>query len=666
MSPGAEPAPVVEVVREPQGAAGQPAALAVRVHHTAAGPRAVTLTVLGLDGGWAPTPARIASLAPLTAASVELVLTPPAGTVAAAYPFVVAAQSNDPVSGAVTSRAAVAESTLTVDRPGSVMVTVDPAEVRTARRRRVRLVLANSAPEPATVDLELRCSDGMRGAPRRTRVEVPARSTAVVRARVGPRRLRLAGEPTRFDYTVTARGQHAPAVARAVVAARPLIGPGAKRAVALAAVVAVWAAAAIVGLPRLVDQLERRDDPATSEALAEDGGGDGTGTGTESEPDAGTGGDDIGDEPDATATDPTRISGVVEAAAPDGVTVSIVPTTGFGEASDEEPADDADAVDPGRSTVTNDDGAWAFAGLGTSGHYLVTLSKAGFRTERRVVDAATAAEPLEVSLQAGDGQLSGRVTGPDGPVGGAELTLTDGTVTVTTSTSTTGEVGRWSVDGLSTPSTYLVTAVAEGLGAGSALLPLEAGGSAEQDLELRRGVATLTGQVTGRDATGRTRGLGGVTVTADDGETSRSATTITTSEEAGPLGVYTLPDLPIPGSYTVTVSGPGHLTQTRQLELTDRGQGLHRLDARLSRAGGEVQGLVTDADGEPLAAGLMLTDDEGTAYKVMSRAGEGAGGFRISGVAPGSYVLSAEVFGHVTGYARVEVAAARSSRRIWC
>ncbi|SDS70985.1 carboxypeptidase regulatory-like domain-containing protein [Jiangella sp. DSM 45060] len=662
-----EAAPVVEVTHEPQGAAGRSAALTVRVHHGADGPRDVTLTVLGLDGGWAPVPARIVALAPRTAATVELELTPPPGTVAAAYPFVVAAQSSDPATGAVTSRAAVAEAVLTVDRPPAVTVAAEPGEVRTAWRRGVRLVLTNSGPRPATVELELHAPDGLSARSRRRAVEVPARSAVSVGGRVGPRRLRLTGDTTRFEYTALARGPHAPATAHGVVVARPLIGSAAKRAVALAAVLAVWVAAAVVGLPRLVDRIEERQAEAGAAADAgsgNDGGSGGSGADDGAGAGSGADGGGAGDGPaDADEPEPLRVSGVVQADQPDGVTVSIAPTSAFGEAGDDAkvpppaaPAGgDGDPVDQTRSTVTNEDGAWAFAGLGTGGHYLVTVSKAGFQTERRVVDAAAAAEPIDVELRAGDGRMSGTVTGPDGPVGGAQLTLTDGTVTVSTSTSTTGDVGSWAVDGLSTPSTYLVTATAEGLGAGAALVELDAGAEESQDLALRRGVATLTGQVTGRDGTGATRGLGGVTVTADDGETTRTATTATTGGEAGGPGLFTLPDLPIPGRYTVTVAGEGYQPQTREVTLTDPDQAVRRLDTRLVPAGGEVAGVVTDDAGTPLAAGLTLSSEEGAAYKVMSA--PGTGGYRISGVAPGSYVLSAEVFGHVTGYARVEVTA---------
>src|SRR5690606_650240 len=159
-------------------------------------------------------------------------------------------------------------------------------------------------------------------------------------------------------------------------------------------------------------------------------------------------------------------------------------------------------------------GTWAFAGMAATTNYLITLSKPGFQTQRFVMTGTeAAAAPLKVEMIAGAGRMTGRITGPGGSVGGAAVTLTAGTTPATTSPSTTGDIGSWSVDGLSTPSTYLVTASAEGLGAQSALVGLDAGDARTVDLRLQAGVASLAGTVTGPDSLGAITGLGGITVT---------------------------------------------------------------------------------------------------------------------------------------------------------
>ncbi|MEP7763342.1 carboxypeptidase regulatory-like domain-containing protein [Sanguibacter sp. 25GB23B1] len=309
------------------------------------------------------------------------------------------------------------------------------------------------------------------------------------------------------------------------------------------------------------------------------------------------------------------------------------------------------ALATSRSTSTDTDGTWAFVGLSPNINYLVTISKPGYQTVRHVVSGAEAAAGgVDVELVAGDGSLTGRVTGPGGAgQGGVEIVITDGTSTITTSTTTTGVVGSWSVEGLSTPSTYLVTASGTGLGAQSTLVTLAAGGSRTTDIALSQGVATLSGMVSGPDSLGFVTGLGGATVTASDGDVTRTASTVT----GGLPGSFTLVDLPIPGRYTVTVEAPGFAPQTQEIDLT-AGSSAAVLDVLLTSGSGVVQGTVRDPAGTGLsAAGLTLRNDEHV-YKTMATS-DGSGSFRFNGITPGDYVLAAEHFGHLTGYTTVRV-----------
>ena len=94
-----------------------------------------------------------------------------------------------------------------------------------------------------------------------------------------------------------------------------------------------------------------------------------------------------------------------------------------------------------------------------------------------------------------------------------------------------------------------------------------ASGTATADLTLVAGVAAITGQVSGTDQLGQLGGIGGISVavTGQSGDvtTTRTATTVT----SGPVGRFTLPDLPTPGDYTLTVSGSGYQDQVRQVSL---------------------------------------------------------------------------------------------------
>jgi hypothetical protein len=285
----------------------------------------------------------------------------------------------------------------------------------------------------------------------------------------------------------------------------------------------------------------------------------------------------------------------------------------------------------------------------------VVLAKPGYQTQRFLVTGAqAAAAPLKLAMQPGQGTMSGLVAGPDGPAGGVEVTLSDGTTTVTTRTATSGQVGRWEVDGLSTPSTYLVTARSPKLGTQSELVALPAAGSRTVDLRLRAGVTTLSGTVRGTDALGGVGGLGGLTVTASDGTTTRTATTVTGDR----AGSFVLPDLPVPARYTLTIAGDGYATQTRSLRLAAKGA--PQLDITMLSTGGTVDGTVTEPGGVPLAgAGLSLVGPAGT-YKTMS-ASDAQGSFRFSGIAPGKYVLTASVFAHEIASAQVSVTSGATS-----
>ena len=93
--------------------------------------------------------------------------------------------------------------------------------------------------------------------------------------------------------------------------------------------------------------------------------------------------------------------------------------------------------------TTTADGAFAFGCISSPGFYLLSLARKGFGTQRYIVNAATLADadPLEVALIPGDGTLFGAVTGPDGPVGAATVSITDGTVSLSTSTVSPGGQG---------------------------------------------------------------------------------------------------------------------------------------------------------------------------------------------------------------------------------
>ena len=691
--------PTVSVAVEPgtHAPSGQSAIARVHVRNLADGPRDLSVSAIGLDGEWHSQPVRVPAVAADATVSVELAIGIARGAVPGTYAYALAVQAQVP--GGPGSPVTMLDAAVTVDAPSTVVLSIEPAEASAVFSRRVTVVLSNSGEHPAAVLVDS-------GAPSDLRLDlagqvmtVPAHTTVRLPVRLSVARPRLVGARVRAVYSVIAHGDQAPARAQGVLTARPMFTAGALRVVAMLAVVALWVTGVAIGLPWLSHRTNQSTvaAPAGSQAApsatpSAGGAGGSGGSGTANGGSAGAGGA-------GGAQSGVRIGGIITAADPAGFTVSVVPasqligSTGgtggtagssatagstsaaaagtgativnasltssptgggaFGKiAASSLLLQPTGAADAARSTSSLNDGTWAVAGMSAQSNYLITVSKAGFQTQRfEMTGAEAAATPLKIAMVAGAGRMSGQITGPDGPLGGVSVTITDGTNVVTTSSATEGAVGAWSVDGLSTPSTYLVTAAGTGFGAQSQLVPLTAGGTAVVDLALAHGVASLAGTVTGPDALGAISGLGGLTVTATDGTTTRTASTVT----SGQVGTFVLANLPVPSTYTVTVGGPGYASQTTQVQL-GTGASAAQLDVRLGLSTGVVQGTVRDPGGTGLGgAGLTLTDGTNT-YKTMSTS-DANGTFRFNGIAPGTYVLSAQLFGHLDAFAPVTVVA---------
>lgn len=703
----------VLVADDAHAPAGRSATLAVHVRSTADVPLDVVVHVRGLDDGWAPAPGVLAGLEPDATGSVELTVAAPAGAVAGEYACAVVVETV-PTGVRATPQQTVAPATVTVDAPSRVVLAVEPAEARARLSRRVSVVLSNTGEDAIDLELATRSDRGLHvDVPRHVRV--PARSTTRVTARARVLRPSWVGHRDRRGYEILAHGPQAPATFRGGVTAMPFVTAAMTRALALVLVVALWLGGLVVAVPRIRDAVGEQAAPSPV-ATAAPGApgtpqdpGDGPGAGPDDPEDppselagtvraaglvtsdapggvtvrltpyrgtaAGPGADagtsttasgadpssvPSGTEPDRTVLAATLARTVVPAL-PGVRAAGIARATGARasgkDATGSRPVTrtpagvlvpETAALARERSTRTLDDGTWAVAGLAPTATYLVELSKPGYQTVRRVVTGAEAAAGLDAELHAGAGRLSGTVRGPGGAAGGATVTISDGTSTVTTSTRTRGDVGAWEVDGLSTPSTYLVTVTADGLGTASRLVTLGASGTATVNMRLVHGESSLVGAVTGPDGLGIVGPVGGATVVVRGDGVERTVTTAT----AGRPGTYVVDGLPVPGRYTLEVSAPGHTSVTLGADLRP-GRSATR-DVRLPASGAAVQGTVVAPDGTGLGGvGLTLTGAERT-YRTMSST-EGTGAFRVSGMEPGTYVVTAESFGRTTARTEVEV-----------
>ncbi|HTT92320.1 MAG TPA: carboxypeptidase regulatory-like domain-containing protein [Acidimicrobiales bacterium] len=311
------------------------------------------------------------------------------------------------------------------------------------------------------------------------------------------------------------------------------------------------------------------------------------------------------------------------------------------------------------STSTIGSGFFTFpAEFPTPGNYLVTFSKPGYATQKFVVTATGAPVNLNVNLTPGAGSLSGEVVGPDGPLGGATVTITDGTVTVSARTPTEGRVGEWSMSGLTTPDTYLVTATAPGYAASTTLVTLGAGKSSSGvDLALKAGVASIVGTVASPGGP-----VGGINVTATNGTATQSVTTLTGARDltGGVVGTYVIPNLSVQGPWTLTASGPGWITQTQRVALSGAAaarSGEVTANFRLSATTATVTGTVVSGDPAGIGGvGVVMTGKSGT-YKTLTATAPNAGSYNLSNVLPGHYVLLFSLFGYQSESVEVNLSA---------
>lgn len=580
--------------------------------------------------------------------------------------------------------------TLSLASAAPVALSISPARVSGRRRGRFQAHLTNRGDE--TIELRLEGEgEGLDVAVTPDTVVLPPGDRVRLQGRVrrsvtatGRSRRALAqtlGDDPRL-FTLVAQGHTTPVRATASYAPRPLVPVGARKMTAIVVAMAVWAAALTAGVQfldrRAASQAaEQAQQQAAEQAAAEaaDGGpgGDGSGGGAEGAGVAdGGGAEGEGEGAELAFTESTAVDvgGTVDLGSvdPSGVTVTLravspasVDTPGVGKVSalHDGPTPVTGLLDT-RTTTSNEEGDWAFANVSAPGTYEARFAKAGYVTQSHLISLDAGDEPvaLDVALDPGDGRLGGLVSGTAGPVGGATVTITDGTVTYTTSTATTGTgssdgIGRWSVEGLATPGRYLVTIDRRGYGTETQALELAAGGTADTVATLlTAGVGSISGSI---QYLGQPKG--GVTVTATNGDVTRSMSSLTETD----VGSFLLPQLPMPGNYTVTVSADGFITQTLDVAVdgSDDGSGdgnVTGVVVQLVSSAAIVAGTVTDGDGQPVS-GVGVTASDGTHVYKTTTAIAPAGSFELTGMVPGSYVIGFDRFEYQPASSLVTVAA---------
>ena len=123
-------------------------------------------------------------------------------------------------------------------------------------------------------------------------------------------------------------------------------------------------------------------------------------------------------------------------------------------------ATDGSATSATVSLTQDDVGAFTLRNLPTPATFTVLVSKPGFATQTLTLSLAPAQQLTGVvaALTGGAGSIEGTVRGANGtPLAGVAVVATNGTLTLTTITSSSDPIGSYKIDGLAVPATYTIT-----------------------------------------------------------------------------------------------------------------------------------------------------------------------------------------------------------------
>lgn len=313
------------------------------------------------------------------------------------------------------------------------------------------------------------------------------------------------------------------------------------------------------------------------------------------------------------------------------------------------------AAPPFTAEQVTTDGTINLAGLPTPATYKVTVSGPGFDTQQfeQTLSGGEASVVNTVSLTAADGAIEGTVRDTTGAaLGGVTVTARSGDIEVMSITPTTGNVGQFRIVGLETPQTYALTFELANYSSTTAALNLAAG-------ESRTGLAATlvggSGTVTGVAIDDSGAALGGITVVVLGDDFRSETTTLTTRGAGGAAGSFTITDLPVPASYTISLGDDQ--VQTETLSATFLVAGTQSIDAvTLLSIDSQVRGTVSATGGGGLGE-VTITLTSGDRPRVTTSATNPSGSYAFTNVPPGAYTLEFARSGFETKVILVDVVA---------
>ena len=564
--------------------------------------------------------------------------------------------------------------TLTILPLEGVDVTLAPGVVRGRIWAKTNIVVTNRSSEHVSLHLD-GAAETLRLRCRPTHLDVAPGDikTAKLRVRAKPRLL----DANRYSLSVTARGSQLPIRATGSFDHRPVIGSAARATAAVVFLLALAVGGFLAALRLLASDDEAPASVDSVDITASDATDSADGSGTTTSDDS----EDDTTSADSAATDDSDDSGMrfdqegtVKLGGSDddlsaGVTVSLRrisldnPASSISTRAGSvrgarkvfarglQQAIALDTTDAPIELTTAENGRWTHTGLVAGLHYEISFRRSGYTTQSFVISPQRGVplEPMEVELVPGDGALGGTVSGPDGPLGGAVVTVSDGQLTYTATTSTAnGSLGNWSIEGIGTPSRYVVRISSNGFG--TEVISTDLGpGEARTTLstELTVGVGSITGVVQAGGV-----GLGGAVITVSAGDTAVTTTTLT----QGVPGAFSLPRLPVGIEYTLEVQADGRLTQTQTVFV---GSAVDGVEINLLEDSGGAQGTVTNDQGASLGDVRVTIRSDTLSFETTTESTEGR--WQVSGVPPGEYQVVFQRFNHLTAFANITISAGAST-----
>jgi len=293
------------------------------------------------------------------------------------------------------------------------------------------------------------------------------------------------------------------------------------------------------------------------------------------------------------------------------------------------------------SLETDDTGKFEFVNVPAPGQYTVRIRKVGSTTSQIAInlEAGEARTGITMQLRSGDGFINGIVSGPDGPLGNATVSISSTDLKTSTLSLTSGTPGSFSIPDLLTPATYSIATSLANYATETRTITLAAGQSISNlTIRLVPAIGSISGLVTDFSNTP----IGLVPISATDGEKVYSTTSLST----GSIGTFLLRSLPAPGVYTLTIGGGSFNVITRNIVLTSSSLAVNERIS-LTPSTGQLTGLVTDASKNGVGSVKIIASTgtvSTTTYSVSSCPPAIAlckiGSYRFDGLTPGQYTIT--------------------------